>query len=133
MLTARGSDYRRNAVKKNRAVAVAVLCPVDNFQRMISGKYKLRILWDIQKGAKRYGEIKKGLLRGREGTGEIAARVLSRELKLLAEMDLINRKDYRAVPPKVEYSLTKLGQSLIPVISKMHDWAIRNHLSVSCE
>jgi len=120
-------------VRKTRLAASAAICPVDNFQRMISGKYKLRILWDIQKGPKRYGEIKKGLLRGREGTGEIAARVLSRELKLLAEMDLIDRKDYRAVPPKVEYSLTKLGQSLIPVISKMHVWAIRHRLSVSCE
>ena len=120
-------------MKKTRLSASAARCPVDNFQRMISGKYKLRILWDIQKGPRRYGEIKKGLLRGREGTGEIAPRVLSRELKVLAEMNLINRKDFQAVPPKVEYSLTKLGQSLIPVIAKMHDWSIQHHLSVSCE
>ena len=120
-------------MKKNRPSVPATLCPVDNFQRTISGKYKLRILWDIQKGPKRYGEIKKGLLRGREGTREIAARVLSRELKVLAETKLIQRKDYQAVPPKVEYSLTKLGQSLIPVIAKMHDWSIRHHLSVPCE
>ena len=120
-------------MKRTRTSVTAPLCPVDNFQRMISGKYKLRILWDIQKGPKRYGEIKKGLLRGREGTGEIAARVLSRELKVLAETNLIHRKDYQAVPPKVEYSLTKLGQSLIPVIARMHDWAIQHRLSVSCE
>lgn len=107
-------------------------CPVDQFQQMISGKYKLRILWDIQKGPRRYGEIKKGLLRGREGSGEIAPRVLSRELKKLAEMGLIHRKDYQAVPPKVEYSLTKLGQSLIPVISRMHGWAIQHSFSVPC-
>jgi DNA-binding HxlR family transcriptional regulator len=69
----------------------------------------------------------------RGGIAEIAARVLSRELKLLAEMDLIARKDYRAVPPEVKYSLTTLGQSLIPVISRMHDWAVRHHLSVSCK
>jgi DNA-binding HxlR family transcriptional regulator len=115
-----------NAVSKAK-------CPVDQFQQMISGKYKLRILWDIQKGPKRYGEIKKGLLRGREGSGEIAARVLSRELKTLAALGLIDRKDYRAVPPKVEYSLTKLGKSLIPVISRMHDWAIQHSLSVPCD
>ena len=120
-------------MKEIRPSTSATLCPVDNFQRMISGKYKLRILWDLQKGPKRYGEIKKGLLRGREGTGEIAARVLSRELKILAETNLIHRKDYQAVPPKVEYSLTKLGQSLIPVIARMHAWAIRHHLSVPCE
>jgi DNA-binding HxlR family transcriptional regulator len=108
-------------------------CPVDQFQQMISGKYKLRILWDIQAGPRRYGEIKKGLLRGRKGSGEIAARVLSRELKTLAKLELIVRKDYHAVPPKVEYSLTKLGKTLIPVIATMHDWAIRHSLSVPCD
>jgi DNA-binding HxlR family transcriptional regulator len=118
---------------KNSKTASMAKCPVDQFQQMISGKYKLRILWDIQKGPKRYGEIKKGLLRGREGSGEIAARVLSRELKKLAEMGLINREDYHSVPPKVEYSLTKLGHSLIPVITRMHDWAVRRSFSIPCD
>jgi hypothetical protein len=56
-------------------------CPVMSFQRMISGKYKLRILWDLRDGLRRYGEIRNGLLRGADGTREITPRVLSRELK----------------------------------------------------
>src|SRR4051812_9116511 len=95
------------------------LCPVDNFQKMISGKYKLRIVWDLQGGPKRYGEIRTGLLRGRVGTEEIAARVLSRELKTLATLGVIHRKDFGVVPPKVEYTLTPLGQSLVPIIAHM--------------
>ena len=59
-------------------------CPVLAFQRMVSGKYKIRILWDLKDGARRYGEIRSGLLRGGDGSGEIAPRVLSRELKALA-------------------------------------------------
>ena len=60
-------------------------CPVMAFQAMISGKYKIRILWDLKDGPRRYSEIRTGLLTGAAGTREIAPRVLSRELKALAE------------------------------------------------
>src|ERR1019366_6706002 len=86
-------------------------CPVAAFQKMISGKYKLRIVWDLKDGPLRYSEIRSGLLRGSDGTGEIAPRVLSRELKALTETGLISRKDYGVVPPKVEYRLTAKGES----------------------
>jgi DNA-binding HxlR family transcriptional regulator len=88
----------------------------------MSGKYKLRIIWDLQNGPRRYGEIKKGLLRGASGSGEIAPRVLSRELKALAALGLIERTEYRVVPPKVEYSLTPVGHSMLPIIAQMSEW-----------
>src|ERR1700755_393948 len=87
-------------------------CPVLAFQKMVSGKYKVRILWDLKDGARRYGEIRSGLLRGAAGSTEIAPRVLSRELKALAAFGLIQRKDYGTVPPKVEYRLTPAGRRL---------------------
>ena len=101
-------------------------CPVAAFQKMISGKYKLRILWDLKDGALRYGEIRSGLLRGAEGTAEIAPRVLSRELKALAQTGLIDRKDYGVVPPKVEYRLTPKGRSFVPVIAAVRKWGARH-------
>ena len=101
-------------------------CPVAAFQKMISGKYKLRILWDIKDGPLRYGEIKSGLLRGVEGTQEIAPRVLSRELKALVQSGLVVRKDYGVVPPKVEYRLTPIGRSFIPVIAEIRKWGARH-------
>jgi DNA-binding HxlR family transcriptional regulator len=101
-------------------------CPVMAFQKMISGKYKVRILWDLKDGPLRYGEIKSGLLRGAEGTREIAPRVLSRELKALAHTGLIVRKDYGVVPPKVEYRLTRIGQSFIPIIAAIRKWGMRH-------
>ena len=92
-------------------------CPVAAFQKLISGKYKLRIVWDLKDGPRRYGEIRSGLLRGMERSAEIAPRVLSRELKALTESGLIDRKDYGVVPPKVEYRLTRKGRSFVPVIA----------------
>lgn len=103
-------------------------CPVAAFQKMISGKYKLRIVWDLKDGPLRYSAIRTGLLRGAAGTREIAPRVLSRELKSLAQSGLIDRKDYGVVPPKVEYRLTRKGRSFIPVIAAIRKWGSR-HLS----
>jgi DNA-binding HxlR family transcriptional regulator len=94
---------------------------------MINGKYKLRIIWALQEGPRRYGEIKKGHLRDINGSQEIAPRVLSRELKTLAAFGLIKRTDYQVVPPRVEYSLTPLGQSLLPIPTPMVEWG-RQHL-----
>ena len=101
-------------------------CPVAAFQKMISGKYKLRIVWDLKDGPRRYGEIRTGLLRGSSGTAEIAPRVLSRELKALTESGLIDRRDYGVVPPKVEYRLTRKGKSFVPVIAAIRNGGTRH-------
>jgi len=101
-------------------------CPVMAFQAMISGKYKVRILWDLKDRPRRYGEIRTGLLTGTIGAKEIAPRVLSRELKALAEAGLIARKDYGLVPPKVEYRLTPAGKSFLPIIAAIRKWGERH-------
>ena len=101
-------------------------CPVYGFQKIINGKYKIRVIWDLQQGPRRYGEIRQGLLTGAAGSKSVAPRVLSRELKELTAIGLIDRQDYREVPPKVEYRLTAEGESLIPVISVMHKWGVEH-------
>ena len=101
-------------------------CPVAAFQKTISGKYKLRIVWDLKDGPLRYSEIRTGLLRGSVGSSEIAPRVLSRELKALTGSGLIDRRDYGVVPPKVEYRLTRKGKSFVPVIAAIKDWGTRH-------
>jgi DNA-binding HxlR family transcriptional regulator len=107
-------------------------CPVAAFQKMVSGKYKLRIVWDLRDGPRRYNEIRSGLLQGLIGSPEIAPRVLSRELKALTASGLIDRKDYGVVPPKVEYRLTRKGESMVPVIAAIRNWGHR-HLQESAE
>jgi DNA-binding HxlR family transcriptional regulator len=110
----------------NAKSALSCGCPVAAFQKMISGKYKLRIVWDLKDGPLRYGEIRTGLLRGASGTAEIAPRVLSRELKALTGTGLIDRKDFGVVPPKVEYRLTRKGRSFVPVIAAIRNWGTRH-------
>ena len=110
----------------NAKLAPSCGCPVAAFQKMISGKYKLRIVWDLKDGPLRYGEIRTGLLRGARGTAEIAPRVLSRELKALTGTGLIDRKDFGVVPPKVEYRLTRKGRSFVPVIAAIRNWGTRH-------
>jgi DNA-binding HxlR family transcriptional regulator len=106
--------------------ATRCACPVAAFQKLVSGKYKLRIVWDLKDGPRRYGEIRTGLLRGLEGGAEIAPRVLSRELRALTGSGLIERKDFGLVPPKVEYRLTRRGKSFVPIIAAIRDWGSRH-------
>jgi DNA-binding HxlR family transcriptional regulator len=101
-------------------------CPVHGIQRIINGKYKLRILWDLKEGPRRYGEIRKKLLVGSPGTRAVTPRVLSGELKNLVYLGLLKRTDRGEIPKRVEYKLTALGESLVPVISVMHKWGVKN-------
>ena len=102
------------------------VCPAARFQKMVSGKYKLRILWALKGGWKRYAEIKKGLLTGSIGTAEIAPRVLSRELRTLVAMRMVERKDHQIFPLKVEYRLTRKGRTFLPIIAVIHKWGMRH-------
>jgi DNA-binding HxlR family transcriptional regulator len=102
------------------------VCPAARFQQMVSGKYKLRILWGLKDGCRRYGEIKTGLLTGNIGTVEIAPRVLSRELKTLVAMGMVERRDHQVFPLKVEYRLTRKGRTFLPIISVIHRWGLRH-------
>ena len=102
------------------------VCPASRFQQMVSGKYKLRILWGLQDGWRRYSEIKRGLLTGRVDSEEIAPRVLSRELKTLVRMGMVERKDHRIFPLKVEYRLTRKGRTFLPIIAVIHKWGMRH-------
>ena len=99
------------------------LCPAIAFDRIAGGRYKLRILLALRKGALRYGEIGRSLLRGTMGK-PITPRILSRELQDLAGMGLISRKAWPVVPPKVEYSLTERGRDLLPVVDAIVAWGM---------
>jgi DNA-binding HxlR family transcriptional regulator len=81
----------------------------------IAGKWKLVILWHIyDKKILRYGELKKCV-------GDITHKMLSNQLKELVESNLIHKEIYHEIPPKVEYSLTEQGKSLVPILNMMFD------------
>ncbi|WP_431804546.1 winged helix-turn-helix transcriptional regulator [Halobacillus andaensis] len=83
---------------------------------LIGGKWKMIILWHLGKeGTKRFGELKRKL-------PKITQKMLTKQLRELEEDELIHREVYPVVPPKVEYSLTEHGESLIPILESMYQW-----------
>ncbi|MGL5057567.1 MAG: winged helix-turn-helix transcriptional regulator [Fusobacteriaceae bacterium] len=95
-------------------------CSIEYTLDFMGGKWKPVILWHLgTEGIHRYGELKKRL-------NGINHKMLAQQLKELAEDNLINRKEYPQVPPKVEYSITEKGMELIPILTLMHEWGSRN-------
>lgn len=91
-------------------------CPVDYAFKRIGGKYKGRILWYLHLNSiMRYGELRKTL-------SDITPKMLTQTLRELEDDELVNRKVYHEIPPKVEYSLTDMGAELIPFISHLKVW-----------
>lgn len=89
---------------------------------VIGGKYKMIILyWLSEKGVMRHNEIKRSI-------GTISFKTLSVMLKELEADELIIRKEYPQIPPKVEYSLSERGKSIIPVLDAMCSWGGKNRL-----
>lgn len=96
------------------------ICPMEFTMDVIAGKWKLVILWHIyDKEIIRYGELKKCV-------GKITHKMLSNKLKELVSDDIIHKKIYHQIPPKVEYSLTEEGQTLIPVMNMLVKWGAEN-------
>ncbi len=83
---------------------------------LISGKYKMVILYTLMEfGTVRFNEMKRYI-------GKISYKTLSKALKDLENCGLVNRKAYNEIPPKVEYSLTDKGKTLIPILDSMCEW-----------
>lgn len=96
------------------------LCPIRNVLGRFSDKWSLLIMLNLQGGGKkRYKELMKGI-------PDISHKMMSTTLKKLEEDHLISRKAYAEIPPRVEYTLTPMGESLMPAIQLMIAWAQEN-------
>ena len=97
-------------------------CPVETTLNIISGKWKGIILYRLLCGRKRFGELKKIM-------SAISFRTLTMQLRQLEKDGIVERTVYPEVPPRVEYSLTALGESMRPIIKAIYDWgAAYQHL-----
>lgn len=90
-------------------------CPVETTLTLIGNKWKVLILRDLLAGTKRFGELKKSI-------GDVSQKVLTAQLRDMENSGLLHRTVYAEVPPRVEYSLTQLGESLKPILDAMWDW-----------
>lgn len=90
-------------------------CPVETTLLLISNKWKILIIRDLSNGTKRFGELKKSI-------NNISQKVLTSNLREMEENGLLTRKIYPEVPPRVEYKLTEIGESLNPILEEMDKW-----------
>ena len=90
-------------------------CPVQATINIISGKWKVQILWLLSFGPMRYAELRKAL-------GKITEKVLTDQLRQLEADGLVNREATQSVPPAVTYSLSVEGEKLVPMMSSLCDW-----------
>lgn len=91
-------------------------CGLDLIGEVLYGKWKIRLLWFIDQGYQRPSELQRKI-------PDASRRVLNIQLKELENDELVTRKIYPVVPPKVEYSLTDFGKTLIPVIATLGQWS----------
>jgi DNA-binding HxlR family transcriptional regulator len=100
----------------SKAYDCAAGCPVEATLDLIDGKWKAVILYHLLDDTIRFNEL------GRRLSKRISQRMLTRQLRELEAAGLIHREVYAEVPLRVEYSLTKLGRSLEPVIRSLWSW-----------
>lgn len=93
------------------------VCPVGEALKVIKGKWSLQITYEIGLGKKRFGELKRGI-------PDISEKMLIQELKRMASVDIIHRKAYPEIPPRVEYSLTEKGKKILPIVKEIESFGL---------
>ncbi|MCT4632218.1 MAG: helix-turn-helix transcriptional regulator [Firmicutes bacterium] len=93
----------------------AYICPLALSVDVLGGKWKMQIMWHLKDDILRYTELKKKL-------SKISQKILTLNLRELEEAGLVSRKIYPVSPPKVEYSLTEYGETIIPILDAIHMW-----------
>lgn len=89
--------------------------PVELALEVLGGKWKMPILWRVKDKPWRYGELKKSL-------GKITHKMLTQQLRELEEDGLVHREVFAEVPPRVEYTITEEGKTVIPIIKALQKW-----------
>jgi DNA-binding HxlR family transcriptional regulator len=102
-----------------RKIPITLNCGLDLVGEVLYGKWKIRLLFFINEGNKRPSELQRKI-------PDATPRVLNMQLKELEEHEIISRVVYAQMPPKVEYSLTEFGKSLMPVVLNLGEWADAN-------
>ncbi|WP_240502188.1 winged helix-turn-helix transcriptional regulator [Sphingomonas panacis] len=113
------SDEVRPAMADPLPVAPAFTCGLDATLKVISGKWKPLILYFLLRGPTRYGELKRAVR-------DVSDKMLTQHLKELEADGVLRRNDYKEVPPRVDYTLTPLGESLAQALEPLCIWGTEN-------
>jgi DNA-binding HxlR family transcriptional regulator len=114
----RNIDYQMNKNQKN-ILQSDENCPVRKSLAILGGKWAMLILFQINERVIRYGELKRCI-------PGISEKVFIQTLNSLVENNLVSKKSYPEIPPRVEYQLTKMGIETLPIIDKLAKFGLEN-------
>lgn len=90
-------------------------CPIVSTLKMVGGRWKLILIWNLKDGPLRYKELHRSI-------PGISEKMLTQQLGILAKDGWVIKKDYQEIPPRTEYSLSPLGASFVPVLNQIYEW-----------
>ncbi|AZB29442.1 winged helix-turn-helix transcriptional regulator [Chryseobacterium balustinum] len=102
-------------MKTKEKVAENKICPLEIAVNSISGKWKIPIVWQINEGKKRPSEFLRGI-------ANVDRRVLNKQLSEMIEDGILTKESFNELPPRVEYSLTEIGEKLVEILWQLNDW-----------
>lgn len=111
------TNLNLNDLSKEEILKKLENCPINFAMRMIGGKWKPIILHRIRVGINRFGKLQKAI-------PMINKQMLTAQLRELEQDNLINRKVFAEIPPRVEYSISKNGESLFPLLEAIEEWGL---------
>lgn len=112
---------KKTSTNYHNEKAITTDCPITATMLAIWGRWKVIMIWNLKNGALRYNELRKAI-------PNISERMLIQQLKDLMESGWVAKKDYNEIPPRTEYSLTKLGQFFTPILDSIYHWGTENKI-----
>ncbi|MBX2897034.1 MAG: helix-turn-helix transcriptional regulator [Cyclobacteriaceae bacterium] len=101
--------------------SIAFDCPITSTLKMVGGRWKLIILWQLKDRQLRYKELHRAI-------PNISEKMLTQQLQTLVDDGWVIKKDYKEIPPRTEYYLSELGRSFVPILKKIFDWGMAKNI-----
>ena len=120
------SMRKENSTNYINEQALAAHCGVTFAMTLLTGRWKINILWMLKNGINRYGMLKNKI-------AGISEKMLTERLKELEKEGLVIRKDFQTIPPHVEYELSEAGRLLSPILDQLSDWGDEVRLMMNAE
>lgn len=106
---------KKNSTNFENQKVLEMSCGLTYAVELLTGRWKVNILWNLNRGINRYGLLKKNI-------PGISEKMLTQRLRDLESDNLIVRKDFKTIPPHVEYTLSEAGKKLVPVLRQLCNW-----------
>jgi DNA-binding HxlR family transcriptional regulator len=110
---------KENSTNNANKTQLKAMCPMLYAMEQLNGRWKILLLWYINLGANRFGKLKQSI-------PNITTKMLTQQLRELETSGLISRKIFAEMPPRVEYALTTKAKTLVPILTELNKWGIKD-------